>query len=61
VEEKLVTPGVGRRTRVVVGTAEDETAATEGVTVTVMVLVLVEWMVLVRVVVDSMGTRVGEP
>jgi hypothetical protein len=51
---------VGRTTTVVVGTAE-ETGATEGVTVTVKVLVLVEWMVLVRVVVDSMGTRVGEP
>jgi threonine/homoserine efflux transporter RhtA len=42
-------------------TVEVEAGATEGVTVMVEVLVEVEWMVLVRVVVDSMGTRVGEP
>lgn len=69
-EEKLVTPLVGRVT-MTVGMAGVALVAAkaEGVTVTVCVVVLVEWTVLVKVVVDSgvgvevgaMGTRVGEP
>jgi hypothetical protein len=58
VEEKLETPAVGTDTMMVevsgVGVEEVAmVASTEGVTVRVLVRVLVEWMVLVKVVVDS--------